>query len=102
VGEGGQSLESYWYLRSYKIAEWIVRGIERRRRPLMEVSRTITRGIAAAWVKNLPEYYPYAEAFDWELPQRDESEEGKLSEAARANAVMDAMLRNAAKNEQKE
>jgi len=95
VGEGGQPLESYWKIRNLRIAEWIMKGIERRKRPLMEISRTMTRGLASAWVKNLPEYYPYAEAFEWERHERDESDEGKAQEAERAAAVMDRMLRMA-------
>lgn len=94
VGEGGQSLETYWNLRSVKIAEWVMKGVQRRNRIYMESVRSMCGALASAWgCKNLPEYFPYAEPFPWEEPTRDTSEEGLELERQNAEAVLDEMIK---------
>lgn len=97
VGEGGQPVEWFWNLQHLKLAEMVVRGVQRRYWAQWETSRMMARAMAAVWVKNLPEEYPCG-LFPWE---ERHGRTGEADEATReaerenADAVMDAMLKRA-------
>lgn len=97
VGEGGQPVEWFWNLQHLKLAEMVVRGVQRRYRAQWETSRMMARAMAAVWVKNLPEEYPCGR-FPWE---EQHGRTGEADEATReaerenADAVMDEMLKRA-------